>query len=536
MDIVTIDGLPVFQALVSDDGTGMFRISLVDQPAVMSDFMAFKNQAPAAQQKARQLYAVQDEDKHLVLGVVMRADFPIYRRSDDLGEYYVIYKADTLRIMAEKYLAENRQNLVNLMHEEGSDVDGVQMVQYFIKDTALGVVPAGFDDIADGSLFAEFHVTNEDVWAAIKDGTYRGFSLEGVFDLVPETDKDFVQNVVDILDGAFSRLFKNQPNKYNAMKKKGLLTRLAAALVQMEMGNTTTDKGILVWDGDDDLKAGDAVQIEDADGNRTTAPDDTYTTEDGKRIVVVDGKVSEILDPAAQVEPGEGEEFGSVATDNGTLQWEGDEDLKSGDNVFITDADGNTEPAPDGDYKTEDGKTITVVDGKVASITDAAAQVAPVEARKQRFARVKALFEESYEDKMRKIYEAIVALGFDPYGYLVESGDNYAIYEIWKEDGEHYTRFDVSWDADGKAVVSNPVEVRPAFVEKDAAPVEPTASVEEVESLRQENATLKAQVAAMKKTPAAKPAHESFVESGAAESTGNKKLDNLSRIARATAK
>lgn len=534
MDIVTIDGLPVFQALVSNDATGMLRISLVDEPAVMSDFLAFKNQAPApAPLHTPQMYAVQDEDKHLVLGVVMRADFPIYRRSDELGEYYVIYKADTLRVMAEKYLAENRQNLVNLMHEEGTDVDGVQMVQYFIKDTSLGIVPQGFDDIADGSLFAEFHVTNDDVWAAIKDGTYRGFSLEGVFDLVPETDRGFVQSVVDILDGAFSRLFKNQPNKYNAMKKKGLLTRLAAALVQMEMGNTTTDKGILVWDGSDDLKAGDAVQIEDADGNRSVAPDDTYTTEDGKRIVVADGKVTEILDPQAEVAPAEGEDFSSVATDNGTLEWDGDDDLKAGDEVFVTDADGNRAPAADGDYKTEDGKTITVVDGKVASITDPAAEVAAVDARKQHFARVKTAFEESYEDKMRKIYDAIVALGFDRYGYLVECGDDFAVYSTWNDSGEHYTRFNVSWDAEGNAIVSDPVEVKPAFVEKDAAPA---ASVEEVEALRAENARLKAQVAQMSKAPAAKPAHESFVEGGAGENTGNKHLDNLTRIARATAK
>ena len=151
--IVTIDGLPVYQAVISDEKCGMLRISLVDDPAVQSNFVAFsKNQQP------RQLmYAVQDEDKRLVLGVVMRADFPIYRRQpltdDKEVEFYIIYKADTIRTMAEKYLAENRQNLVNIMHEKGSEVEGVQMVQYFIKGAGLN--PEGFDNIADGSLFAE---------------------------------------------------------------------------------------------------------------------------------------------------------------------------------------------------------------------------------------------------------------------------------------------------------------------------------------------------------------------------------------------
>ena len=66
---VTIDGLPVFQALVGDDeDLGMIRISLVDDPAVQSNFLAF------AAAKMPLMYAIQDEEKRLVLGVVMRAD------------------------------------------------------------------------------------------------------------------------------------------------------------------------------------------------------------------------------------------------------------------------------------------------------------------------------------------------------------------------------------------------------------------------------------------------------------------------------
>ena len=158
----------------------MMKISLVDDPAVMSDFLAFDNH------RKMQMYSVTDDARRLVRGVVMRADFPIYRRDDRLGEYYIIYKPETIRLMAEKYLAESRQNDVNVMHS--TDVDGVQMVQYFIKDSARGVNPTGFEDIADGSLFAEFHILNDEVWEAVKDGTYKGFSLEGVFDFIPEPD------------------------------------------------------------------------------------------------------------------------------------------------------------------------------------------------------------------------------------------------------------------------------------------------------------------------------------------------------------
>ena len=201
--MVTIGGIPVFDALITDEETGMMKISLVDDPAVMSDFLAFDNT------RRMQMYSVTDDEKRLVRGVVMRADFPIYRRDERLGEYYVIYKPETIRAMAEKYLAESRQNDVNVMHS--TDVDGVQMVQWFIKGD--GVTVSGFEDIADGSLFAEFHILNDEVWKAVKDGTYKGFSLEGLFDLSPERDKTQVEEIVDDLDGQFSRLIK-QTLKY----------------------------------------------------------------------------------------------------------------------------------------------------------------------------------------------------------------------------------------------------------------------------------------------------------------------------------
>ena len=363
MAIVTIGGIPVYDAIISDEQTGMFKISLVDDPAVMSNFLAFDNNRKV------QMYKVEDEEKRLVRGVVMRADFPIYRYDQNFGEYYIIYKAEQIRIMAEKYLLESRQNDVNLMHEKDSDVDGVQMVQYFIKGNGVSV--EGFDEIADGSLFAEFHIVNDEIWDAVKEGTYKGFSLEGVFDLVPEQDKEKVEEIVDTLDGAFSKFFKN--TKQFTM---GKLNRFKAALFKAlaEFANVTTDKGILAWDGDDDLKVGDAVFIEDAEGNRTPAEDGDYKTDDNKTIVVADGKVSEIKDPEVDVEPTEGEEgeqeLASVKTDKGDLLYDGE--LAVGTEVFVADEEGNQTAAPDGDYTLENGNVVKVADGKVAEIIEAA--------------------------------------------------------------------------------------------------------------------------------------------------------------------
>jgi hypothetical protein len=294
MAIVTIDGIPVFSAVIEGDEEGMLRISLVDAPAVQSDFMKF------AEQKPVQLFSIENEDKRLVYGVVMRADFPIYRIGPAGDEFYMIFRADTIRKMAQKYLAEGRQNEVNLMHVDGSEVNGVEMVQFFIKDTAKGVAPAGFDNIADGSLFAEFHVTNDEVWAQVKDGTFKGFSLEGIFDLEPETNEGWINEVVEEVGGLFEKYIPKLKKMNNKIAK--IKAALAKALA-VAFGQVTTDKGILEWDGEEDLKIGDEVYMTAEDGTRTAAEDGDYTIDDGKVIRVADGKVADIIDPEAEVAP-----------------------------------------------------------------------------------------------------------------------------------------------------------------------------------------------------------------------------------------
>ena len=515
--IVTIGGIPVYDAIISDEETGMFRISLVDDPAVMSNFQAFDAH------KKPMMYAIQDEEKRLVRGCIMRSDFPIYRRDEKMGEYYVIYKAEEIRKMAEKYLLEGRQNDVNLMHEEGSDVDGVQMVQYFIKGDGIQV--DGFDDCADGSLFGEFHVVNDSVWDEIKAGTYKGFSLEGVFDLVPEQDKDEIQEIVDLLEGAFKRIFK--PNTF--MSK---LSKFKAALAKMlqEFGNVTTDKGVISWDGDEDLKAGDPVYVEDSEGNRTPAPDGDYKTDDNKVIVVVEGKVSEIKDAEAEVES----DF--IETDKGKLEWDNeDEDLKAGDAVYITDEEGNRNPAPDGDYTTEDGKVIKVADGKVTEIVDKKAEVSEEEVKAKRiskFNKIKQAFEESFDTKMRKISNAIAAVIDTENFYLVDAGEDFGVVETWNEDWteSHYFRYAITWNEDGTAKAADPVEVKLMFVPMDMESPFAKGNEEEMAALKAENASLKKEIAKLKKMPAAKPAHEEVKEQTKFTKTGNKGLDNLQRI------
>lgn len=88
-------------------------------------------------------------------------------------------------------------------------------------------------------------------------------------------------------------------------------------------------------------------------------------------------------------------QFGEVSTDKSTLYWDSTDNLKEGDEVYVKGENEDFVPAPDGEYTTEDGKVITVVEGKVASIKDPEAEVAPEEAPAEENIEAKAEVDET---------------------------------------------------------------------------------------------------------------------------------------------
>lgn len=278
----TFNNLPLYQAVIDDEALGMLRVSLVDCPAVEKDFLAFSKEREVLR------FAVADEEKRIVRGVLMRADYPIYRFSPSIGEYYITFSASTIRLMAERYLAEGRANNVNVMHDAMQEVKGCHLVQYFLKDSETGINPQGFEDVADGSLFAEYKVHNDEVWAAIKDGTFRGFSIECNAELEREV---------------FNAVEKPKNNQDTNMFEKIKKTMREALVMREELAQfsiVTTDKGLLEWDGDVDAEVGMAVYVSEGDEERKPAPDGDYKTEEGVIFRVAEGKIAEIIEAAEE--------------------------------------------------------------------------------------------------------------------------------------------------------------------------------------------------------------------------------------------
>lgn len=85
------------------------------------------------------------------------------------------------------------------------------------------------------------------------------------------------------------------------------LTQIKLELAKMlaQFSDVKTDKAILTWDSDEDLRAGMDVYVMNENGEYNPAEDGEYVSEDGKTILVKDGKVESITDPKAEVDPEE---------------------------------------------------------------------------------------------------------------------------------------------------------------------------------------------------------------------------------------
>jgi len=130
----------------------------------------------------KQAFVIQDEEQRIISGPLMLADTPIYRNDAIRGEYYVVFSADTIKQIAQKFFKKGYQNNVNLMHNSGDVQEGLTMFESWIVDKKRGIQPMkGFEDVPDGSWFGSYKVENDEAWNKVKSGEVLGFSVEGNF-------------------------------------------------------------------------------------------------------------------------------------------------------------------------------------------------------------------------------------------------------------------------------------------------------------------------------------------------------------------
>lgn len=176
-DTKSYNGFPIYDVTLEDDADGVFMMSIVDNPAVEHNFLKFNKH------KQKVIYHF-NEEKRIITGVALRADYPILRFED--GEYfYVKFSPQEIEKMAYKFMKEKRLDSVNINHSQNEG--GIFLIESYILDSKHNIQE--FKDVALGSWIVSYKVENQLVWEAIKKGQLNGFSVEITGILSPVKDE-----------------------------------------------------------------------------------------------------------------------------------------------------------------------------------------------------------------------------------------------------------------------------------------------------------------------------------------------------------
>ena len=152
--------------------SGIDAISIVESPAIESDFVALNNQ----EIKLAEL----DKEKKILLGALLIPNKPIYRNGEE-GDYYIFFSKETIVKASQMYLKNGYQNNSTLEHKD--TLKGLTLVESWIVEDEVNDKSRKYGlDVPVGTWMGAVKVNNDEIWNEyVKSGKVKGFSIEGYF-------------------------------------------------------------------------------------------------------------------------------------------------------------------------------------------------------------------------------------------------------------------------------------------------------------------------------------------------------------------
>lgn len=152
-------------------------------------------------QMSSQKFAIDSEDKRIVIGPAMVPDLKIFRKDKKGNPYHVYFTSDTIKMIAEKYM-RNKYIDNNDTEHNGKAAEDVYVIESWIKeDMEDKSTKYGYGDLPVGTWFVSMKVKNDKVWEQIKNKELNGFSVSGYFEEVAQFCREemFLKEVAEIL-------------------------------------------------------------------------------------------------------------------------------------------------------------------------------------------------------------------------------------------------------------------------------------------------------------------------------------------------
>ena len=157
-----------------------------------------------AEKMSKQHFQIDNEEKRTILGVAMVPDQKIFRKDAMGNPYYVFFSAETIRMIAEKYMKNQYTRNNDLMHD-GKAVKDVYVVESWIKEDENDKSKKYGFEVPVGSWLISMKVAKtpkgDEVWKQVKEGKLNGFSVSGYFEEVQAFSREemFLYKVAEIL-------------------------------------------------------------------------------------------------------------------------------------------------------------------------------------------------------------------------------------------------------------------------------------------------------------------------------------------------
>ncbi len=272
--------LPTYEIIFEEGKVdGVFGISLVEDPAIQSNFIAL------SKNKKIQLSTI-DNEKRILLGAVLIPELPIYRNQDGF-EFYIKFSAETIRQSMENFFKQNYQSNSSLEHD--TEIQGVTFVESWIKEDEVHdkSVAYGMNERV-GTWFVAMKVDNPEIWDDyVKTGQVKGFSIDGMFDLEKINLNKNPMNLESIT---------------NAIKEgfEAVLSNKQTEAVVVEMAQIKLIDGVTILEAEA-FEAGQAVFVVAENGDKVPAPIGEHELEDGKILVITEeGMIAEIKEKVVE--------------------------------------------------------------------------------------------------------------------------------------------------------------------------------------------------------------------------------------------
>tara|TARA_R100001163_G_scaffold38398_1_gene29278 strand:+ start:82 stop:801 length:720 start_codon:yes stop_codon:yes gene_type:complete len=166
----------IVELVIDDDSQELAidAISLVSSPAIEQDFVYF------GKEKNNLTFAKVDEEKRMLVSPALIPNKQIFRYDANKDqEYYVYFSPETVRKASELYLKHNNHHKATYEHQDR--VSGVLTVESWIKEGDSDKSKLYGYDLPNGTWFVKMKITNDELWAKVKDGELKGLSIEGYF-------------------------------------------------------------------------------------------------------------------------------------------------------------------------------------------------------------------------------------------------------------------------------------------------------------------------------------------------------------------